>query len=206
MLVLLERLAEAGPVILVIEDLHWADRSTPDLLAFLIRNQPSLDGVLIVVTYRSDDLHRTHPLRPLLAELDRIGWVTRMDLGRLTRQDTGQLVAQIIGREPGDELLAAVYRRTDGNPLFVEALLGDGELGSGLPESLHDLLVASCGGCRKRRRRWSGSRARAASGLVTGCWPRSPGWTAPRSPGRYGPPWRPMCCWPTRTAMCSGTR
>jgi ATP/maltotriose-dependent transcriptional regulator MalT len=142
MFILLEHLAESGPVMLVIEDMHWADRSTRDLLAFLIRNQPSLDGVLIVVTYRSDDLHRTHPLRPLLAELDRIGWVTRMDLGRLTRQNTAQLVAQIIGREPGDDLLAAVYRRTEGNPLFVEALLGDGELGSGLPESLHDLLVA----------------------------------------------------------------
>ena len=85
MLILLEHLAEAGPVVLVIEDMHWADRSTRDLLAFLIRNQPSADGLLIVVTYRSDDLHRTHPLRPLLAELDRIGWVTRMDLGRLTR-------------------------------------------------------------------------------------------------------------------------
>ena len=102
MLLVLERLAEAGPVVLVIEDMHWADQSTRDLLAFLIRNQGSLDGVLIVVTYRSDDLHRTHPLRPLLAELDRIDWVTRMDLARLTRQDTGQLVAQITGREPGD--------------------------------------------------------------------------------------------------------
>jgi predicted ATPase len=67
-LILLERLAEAGPVVLVIEDLHWADRSTRDLLAFLIRNQPSADGVLIVVTYWSDELHRAHPLRPLLAD------------------------------------------------------------------------------------------------------------------------------------------
>jgi predicted ATPase len=61
MLLVLERLAESNPVVLVIEDMHWADRSTRDLLAFLIRNQASLDGVLIVVTYRSDDLHRTHP-------------------------------------------------------------------------------------------------------------------------------------------------
>ena len=99
--------------------------------------------MLIVATYRSDDLHRAHPLRPLLAELDRTGWVTRMDLGRLTRQDTGQLVAQITGRKPDDDLLASVYRRTEGNPLFVEALLGGGEPGSGLPESLRDLLVAS---------------------------------------------------------------
>jgi ATP/maltotriose-dependent transcriptional regulator MalT len=143
MLILVGRLAEAGPLVLVIEDMHWADRSTRDLLAFLIRSQPSADGVLIVATYRSDDLHRTHPLRSLLAELDRIGWVTRMDLGRLTRQDTGLLVAQITGRKPDDDLLAAVYRRSQGNPLFVEALLGDGEPGAGLPESLRDLLVAA---------------------------------------------------------------
>ena len=143
MLILLEHLADPGPVVLVIEDMHWADRSTRDLLAFLIRNQASADGVLIVATYRSDDLHRTHPLRPLLAELDRIGWVTRMELDRLTRQDTGRLIAQITGRGPDDDLLAAVYRRTEGNPLFVEALLDNGELGSGLPESLRDLLVAA---------------------------------------------------------------
>jgi len=143
MLILFARLAEAGLLVLVIEDMHWADRSTRDLLAFLVRNQPSADGVLIVATYRSDELHRVHPLRPLLAELDRIGWVTRMDLDRLTRQDTGLLAAQITGRRLDDELLAAVYRRSLGNPLFVEALLGDGEPGAGLPESLRDLLVAA---------------------------------------------------------------
>jgi hypothetical protein len=99
--------------------------------------------VLIVATYRSDELHRAHPLRPLLAELDRIGWVTRMDLDRLTRQDTGRLAALIIGRKPDDDLLAAVYGRSQGNPLFIEALCGDSEPGAGLPESLRDLLVAA---------------------------------------------------------------
>jgi predicted ATPase len=143
MLILFEQLAERDPVVLVIEDAHWADRSTRDLLAFLIRNQRALDGLLIIVTYRSDELHRTHPLRPLLAELDRIGWVTRIELGRLSRGDTGELAARIIGREPGEGVLDAVYRRTEGNPLFVEALLCDGELSSGLPDSLRDLLVAS---------------------------------------------------------------
>src|SRR5690349_14575853 len=146
MLVMLEHLAESGPVVLVIEDMHWADQSTMDLLAFLIRNQWSLGGVLIVATYRSDDLHRTHPLRPLLAELDRIGWVSRLDLGRLSRSVTAQLVAQFMGRVPADDLLAAVYQRAEGNPLFTDALVGNGagngEPGSGLPESLHDLLMA----------------------------------------------------------------
>jgi DNA-binding CsgD family transcriptional regulator len=141
-LVLLEQLADAGPVVMVIEDAHWADRSTRDLLAFLIRNQQALDSLLIVVIYRSDELHRSHPLRPLLAELDRVGWVTRMELGRLSRQDTGELVARLIGREPGEDVLDTVFRRTEGNPLFVEALVGEGELGAGLPESLRDLLMA----------------------------------------------------------------
>ena len=142
-LILLEQLAETSPVLLIIEDAHWADRSTRDLLAFLIRNQQALDGLLIVVTYRSDELHRTHPLRPLLAELDRVGWVRRMELGGLSRQDTGELATRLLGHRPDADLLAAVYRRTEGNPLFVEALLEEGELGSGLPESLRDLLVAS---------------------------------------------------------------
>ena len=141
-LALLEQLADEAPVVLVIEDAHWADRSSRDLLAFLIRNQGALDGLLIVVTYRSDELHRTHPLRPLLAELDRISWVTRTELGRLSRADTGELAARLLGREPGADLLETVYRRTEGNPLFVEALLDGDGLGPGLPESLRDLLVA----------------------------------------------------------------
>jgi DNA-binding CsgD family transcriptional regulator/tetratricopeptide (TPR) repeat protein len=145
-LTVLERLAAARPVLLVVEDLHWADGSSRDLLSFLIRNQPSLDGLSMVVTYRSEELDRTHPLRPLLAELSRNGWVTGMNLGRLTRQQTGELMASIAGRTPGDDLLAAVYRRTEGNPLFVQALLGEPELGDGLPETLRDLLV---GGVRR---------------------------------------------------------
>jgi DNA-binding CsgD family transcriptional regulator/tetratricopeptide (TPR) repeat protein len=142
MLILLEQLADRGPLVLIVEDAHWADRSTRDLLQFLIRNQRTIDGLLIVVTYRTDELHRMHPLRPLLAELGRLDWVTRIELGRLTRADTDELVAQITGREPREEAARAIYRRTEGNPLFVEALIGDGEPGSGLPESLRDLLVA----------------------------------------------------------------
>ena len=68
--------------------------------------------------------------------------MTRIELGRLTRADTDELVAQITGREPREDAASTVYRRTEGNPLFVEALIGDGEPGSGLPESLRDLLIA----------------------------------------------------------------
>jgi DNA-binding CsgD family transcriptional regulator len=152
-LVLLERLAEASPVVLAIEDAHWADSSSRDLLAFLIRNQRALDAVLIIVTYRSDELHRTHPLRPLLAELDRIDWVQRMDLPRLSRREASELATQITGQVPDAAWTDRLYRRTEGNPLFLETLLATPGSGAGpdrggltdtpgdLPDSLRDLLL-----------------------------------------------------------------
>ena len=140
----LDHLTRHSPVVLVIEDAHWADRSSRDLLTFLIGNQRALSGLLIVVTFRSDELHRTHPLRPLLASLDRIAWVERVELPRLTRHDTGELVVRILGRQPAGDLADALYHRSAGNPLFVEALLCcDGELSAELPESLRDLLLES---------------------------------------------------------------
>jgi DNA-binding NarL/FixJ family response regulator len=139
-----EQLARHSPVALVIEDVHWADRSSRDLLTFLIGNQRAISGLLIVVTFRSDELHRTHPLRPMLAALDRIDWVERVELPRLTRLDTSELAVRILGRQPAGDLAEALYHRSEGNPLFVEALLCcDGELSAELPESLRDLLLAS---------------------------------------------------------------
>jgi DNA-binding CsgD family transcriptional regulator len=140
---LLERLAAAGPVVLVIEDAHWSDRSTRDLLAFLVANQHGLQGVLIVVTFRSDELHRSHPLRPVLAELDRLGWVTRLELPRLTRRQGRELMAGLLDREPEPELAERLFRRSEGNPLFLLALLeSGGRVGWELPESLRDLVLA----------------------------------------------------------------
>jgi DNA-binding CsgD family transcriptional regulator len=140
----LDHLTRHSPVVLVIEDAHWADRSSRDLLTFLIGNQRALSGLLILVTFRSDELHRTHPLRPLLASLDRIAWVERMELPRLTRNDTGELAVRILGRQLAEDLADALYHRSEGNPLFVEALLCcDGELSVELPESLRDLLLDS---------------------------------------------------------------
>jgi len=140
----LEHLARPAPVVLVIEDAHWADRSSRDLLMFLIGNQRAISGLLIIVTFRSDELHRTHPLRPLFAALDRIDWVERVELPRLSQHDTAELALAILGREPTSGLTEALYRRSEGNPLFVETLLCcDGELSPELPESLRDLLLDS---------------------------------------------------------------
>ncbi|WP_433517696.1 helix-turn-helix transcriptional regulator [Nonomuraea sp. CA-143628] len=139
---LLERLAEDRPVVLVIEDAHWADRSTRDLLSFLVRYQRSGVRLLIVVTYRADELHRTHPLRPLLAELGRVDWVARLELRRLTRKEVVEQAASILEREPSGSDMDLIYARSEGNPLFVEALLSESGVGEALPESLRDLLLA----------------------------------------------------------------
>ena len=139
-LALLQGLAQAGPLTLIIEDAHWADRSTRDLLTFLIGNQQVLTGLLIVITFRSDELHRTHPLRPLLAELGRIAWVERMELPRLSSAEAAALISAILAHEPAPDLADTVFRRSEGNPLFVEHLIG---CETEVPDSLRDMVLAS---------------------------------------------------------------
>jgi DNA-binding CsgD family transcriptional regulator len=141
-LTLLEHLAARSPLIVVMEDAHWADQSSRDLLAFLIRYQPTLRNTLIVVTFRIDELDRTHPLRSLLAELARIDWVERMDLPRLTREQAAELTAAIRDGEYDPELAERLYQRAEGNPLFTEELLASpgGDAGE-IPGSLADLLL-----------------------------------------------------------------
>jgi ATP/maltotriose-dependent transcriptional regulator MalT len=139
---LLESLAQERVLVLVIEDLHWSDRSTRELLGYLFR---SLQGgrVLIVTTYRSDDIHRRHPLRPFLAELDRQRTVRRLELARFTRDEVRSQLAGIRGTRPPEELLDQVYRRSDGNAFFVEELasLSDGCETGGISDSVRDLLL-----------------------------------------------------------------
>ena len=142
-LTLLEALAGQRPLVLVVEDVHWADRSTRDLLGFLVRNLRDA-AVLLVVTFRSDELHRTHPLRPLLAELGRMEGVTRLELPRLSREEVSAQLEGILARPPGAAVTKAVYDRSGGVPLFTEALLNaEGTVSPGLPGSLRDLLLGA---------------------------------------------------------------
>jgi DNA-binding NarL/FixJ family response regulator len=140
-LTLLERLAAQRPLVLVIEDAHWADRSSRDLLAFLVGYQRAVGNLLIVVTFRSDELHRTHPLRPLLAELARIDWVDRTELPPLTRGQAEELAAVVLGRPAEDGMSDAIYERAQGNPLFTEELLACADGCDLVPDSLADLLL-----------------------------------------------------------------
>jgi DNA-binding CsgD family transcriptional regulator/tetratricopeptide (TPR) repeat protein len=144
LLALLERLAGRSPTVLVVEDVHWADRSTLDLLAFLVRNLQA--GLLLVLTYRTDELDRSHPLRPFLAGLDRSGRADRLEVGRFGRADVADLLAGILGTSPDNDLVERIFRRSEGNAFFAEELLaatrqGDGD-GRSLPPSLENVLLS----------------------------------------------------------------
>ena len=129
-----------GPVLVVLEDMHWADRSNQDFAATLSRI--ARGGLLLVLTFRSDELHRRHPFRKTLSEISRTRGSRRIDLGGLGRDDIAGLVAaQTVG--PLDpSLVDAVLARTGGNPFYAEELLAADPNTEGVPDHLSDLLLA----------------------------------------------------------------
>jgi DNA-binding NarL/FixJ family response regulator len=139
---LLERVASRHTVVLVLEDLHWADASTRHLIAYLVRTLRT-GRLVVLATYRSDDIHRRHPLRPLLAELDRLRTVRRIELGRFTRDEVGRQIAGILAHEPDPLQVDEIFERSDGNAFFVEELAVAAHEGccTGLTDSLRDLLL-----------------------------------------------------------------
>jgi DNA-binding CsgD family transcriptional regulator/tetratricopeptide (TPR) repeat protein len=138
---LLGRLGDQAPLVLIIEDLHWADRSTREFLSFLIRNARDAP-LLLVCTYRSDELHRRHPLRPFLAEEERRGPVERLELRRLTEPELARLVSGILGASPDAELVRRLHERSEGNPFFAEELLAATTDARGpLPPSVRDAFM-----------------------------------------------------------------
>jgi DNA-binding CsgD family transcriptional regulator len=139
---LFARLSEQQPLVLVLEDLHWADASTRDLIGFLVRSA-RLPHVLLIATYRTDELQRGHPLRPFLAELDRVRGVHRLELDRLDRDGTAEMLAQLLGAEPDPKTVDTVSDRTQGNPFFIEQFAMSGDpAGGDIPQSLRDLLLS----------------------------------------------------------------
>ncbi|MFL5684770.1 MAG: AAA family ATPase [Chloroflexota bacterium] len=144
-LILLERLGEQRPVVLIAEDLHWADRSTRDLLSFVARRLRT-ERVLVIGTYRSDELHRRHPLRPWLAEMERLPHVEQVAMPRFDADEVADLVAAIDGGDGvSARLLDAVTRRSEGNPFFAEELLASGADAGELPARLRDVLLGRMG-------------------------------------------------------------
>ena len=119
---LLAELAAAAPVLLVLEDLHWADASTRDLVTFLSR-MLHRERVAMIGSYRTDDLHRRHPLRPVVAELLRLPSVIAVDLAPLVPSALAEhLTATAPGRIDATEL-NDIVSRAEGNAYYAEELL-----------------------------------------------------------------------------------
>jgi DNA-binding CsgD family transcriptional regulator/tetratricopeptide (TPR) repeat protein len=135
--------SQRSPVVLVLEDLHWADHASRDLVAFLARTLRS-GRVTLVVSYRSDELHRRHPLRPLLGELVRLPGVERIQLAPFSRAELAEHLEAVAGVPLAADQLERIYERSEGNPFYAEELLtaGAGEADVGLPSTLADVLLA----------------------------------------------------------------
>jgi ATP/maltotriose-dependent transcriptional regulator MalT len=141
LLALLQSLADEQPVLLLIEDLHWADSSTRSFIGFLARSMCG-ERLLIVGTYRSDELHRRHPLRPLLAELGSDPYTRMIELPRFTPDELREQLEGILADPPRPELVERVYARSEGNALYAEEILAAGLDGRGaLPPTLRDALM-----------------------------------------------------------------
>ena len=222
---LLAELAATRPVLLILEDLHWADRSTRDLITFLSRVLHR-EQVAVVVTFRTDDLHRRHPLRPVVAELLRLPSVAAIELGPLGYEDMTDHLTALASARLDPAALHRIVARADGNPYYAEELLsasarpagplladpgladpGQASLGGPpLPSGLAGLLLA------RVERLSDGAQQVLRAAAVAGCtstttWcGRRPAWMRPATRPRCARRWRISCCWPARTGTRSGTR
>ncbi len=141
---LLGHLGETSPVMLVIEDVHWADRSTKDLLAFLARSGRD-ERLFIVATFRTDELNRRHPLTAWLAEAERQPRVERIDIARFERDELVEMLGAIAGDRLGPALVELIAQRSDGNAFFAEELVAasddPGSSRDRLPGTLRGVLL-----------------------------------------------------------------
>lgn len=161
---LLAGLATERPVVVIMEDLHWSDDITRSVALRLARTTPP--GLLLLLSYRSDDVGRAHPLRVVMAELDRARLTTRLDLTRLGEAEVRQMAQDLLAGSPGPgldpEALADLADRSEGVPFYIEELVGF--LGTDLPDSLRDILLL---------RYWNLSReAQALCRVVAAAGPR----------------------------------
>ncbi|MEP6852096.1 MAG: AAA family ATPase [bacterium] len=149
----LHALAARRPVLVLIEDAHWADQSTRDLVGFLLARLGRA-ALAVVVSYRSDDLHRRHPLRRVVAEWVRLPGMRRLHLGPLDAEDVRALVHFLHPQPLAERDLGVIVARAEGNPFFAgelasaatgraEEALWPGVAGRAdlLPEGLADVLL-----------------------------------------------------------------
>ena len=138
---LVRRIAQKEQLVLMLDDLHWADAGTLAATSYLTRFAGS-EAVMLVATYRSEADARTPALRRWIADIARDENVERMDLERLGREGVATLALNIVGEDLGSAELGELYQRSDGNPFFVEELLASRvEAADTVPASLRDVLL-----------------------------------------------------------------
>jgi len=144
----LKNMALSQPLLLVLDDLHWADRSSLQLLEFLAREIPT-SPMLLLGTYRDVEVSRRHPLSETLGSLIREQSFQRLQLSGLAQPEVELLLRSSIGGTPTPGLLAAVQQRSEGNPLFVgeivrmlahEGVAEDPEVLTNIPEGIRDAI------------------------------------------------------------------
>ena len=140
----LSRLAETSTVLLVVEDVHWADQSTRDLLGFLLARLGD-QRLAVVISYRSDDLHRRHPLRRTVAEWGRLPRVERLHLPPLDAEEVRELIHSLYPGPLAEPDLRQIIDRAEGNAFFTEELVAAAaecpQQQTVLPAELADLLL-----------------------------------------------------------------
>ena len=138
---LLEEAAAVAPLVVVVEDTHWADRSTRELLTFLLTRRFT-GPVVLVASYRADDLHRRHPLRGQVAEWSRLPGTERLTVGPLSEQAVRQLIAELAPDALGTAETLDIVDRAEGNAFFVEELTSAAAgPGRWVPADLADVLL-----------------------------------------------------------------
>lgn len=159
----------AAPAVLFLDDLHWADDATLDLLLALAAGLDA-EPLLLIGAYRSDEIPRDHPVRRFRTELRRKDRLHEITLGPLTADETAELAAAALGRPPSPELAARLHDRSRGVPFFLEelaaALVAGGRLVDGddgldiapgsevpLPDSIRDAVLLRTDGLSTDGRR-----------------------------------------------------
>jgi hypothetical protein len=165
---MLGRLAARAPVMLVVEDIQWADRSTVDVLAFLARNLRA-EQVLMVTTFRTDEPESRRQLLPLIAELGRQGGAERIDLPPLNRAEVAEQLSAILGAPAASVLIESVFTRSQGNAFFSEELLAAESMPGRCRRRCETSWPRALGRSARRPKSWSAWRRRRGAASRNRC-------------------------------------
>ena len=189
--------AVAGPLLLVLEDMHWAGPVDAGLRRGALAHEP-VDGSCFVLTVRSDDLHRRHPVRRTLAEIGRVPGARRLDLSALDRDEHRRHRRRPRGgAADASVVVRSVLARSEGNPLYAEELVAADP--QAIPEQLSDLFLARVDAL--------GDGPRQLLRVASVEWdPRSTPTPSRRCPASTGQSWTLSSARLLDATSCAGTR